>query len=317
MIAIVTGAAGFIGSSLSKQLLEDGHHVIGIDCLTTAYDVDQKIRNVNELVRYPRFQLTCTDLADHVPVGAIEEAEVVFHLAGQASVTASWGESFSTYARNNITATQRLLEACVGSGVRRFVYGSSSSVYGNARTLPTPETALPEPVSPYGVSKLGGERLCLAYHHAWGLPVTALRFFTVYGPAQRPDMAFHKLFRAALRGDPFTVWGDGTATRDFTFIDDIVAGLVQAGESDWNGVANLGGGHRTFVRTVISLVEELTGPIDVRYAGPAAGDVRDTSADVTLAQRAFGYRPDAELRRGLAAMHEWMVAAHDPEPTRA
>ncbi len=317
MIAIVTGAAGFIGSSLSRRLLDDGHQVIGIDCLTDAYDIEQKVRNVDALVCAPNFQLIYADLADEVPVASIHEADVVFHLAGQASVTASWGESFCSYARNNITATQRLLEACIGSGIRRFVYGSSSSVYGNAQTLPTPETAVPEPVSPYGVSKLGGERLAVAYHHAWGIPVTALRFFTVYGPAQRPDMAFHKLFRAALRGDPFTVWGDGTATRDFTYIDDIVAGLIQASRSEWSGVANLGGGHRTSVRTVLELVEELTGPIDIRYSGPAVGDVSDTAADVSVAHGAFGYCPASDLRHGLAAMHRWLSSTYDREPTRA
>ena len=317
MIAIVTGAAGFIGSSLSRRLLDDGHEVIGIDCLTHAYDVELKMRNLGSLVDRPNFQLLYSDLAEHVPTSSINGADVVFHLAGQASVTASWGDGFAPYAHNNVEATQRLLEGCVGAGLRRFVYGSSSSVYGNARSLPTAETALPQPVSPYGVSKLAGEHLCGAYHHSMGLPVTALRFFTVYGPAQRPDMAFHKLFRAALRGDPFYVWGDGTATRDFTFIDDIVTGLISAGTSDWNGIANLGGGHRTSVNDLLSLVAELTGPIDIRYEAPAAGDVQDTSADVSVAAAALDYQPTTDLRTGLASMHAWVAGTLDLEPTRA
>src|SRR6478609_9677650 len=178
MIAIVTGAAGFIGSSLSRRLLDEGHEVVGIDCLTHAYDVEQKMRNLGGLMDHPHFQLLYSDLAEHVPAASIQGADVVFHLAGQASVTTSWGDGFASYAHNNIEGTQRLLEACVGAGLRRFVYGSSSSVYGNACALPTPETVLPHPVSPYGVSKLAGEHLCRAYHHSWGLPVTALRFFT-------------------------------------------------------------------------------------------------------------------------------------------
>ena len=317
MIAIVTGAAGFIGSSLSRRLLDAGHTVVGIDCITRAYDVEQKMQNLGRLVDHPNFQLVSSDLAEHVPTGSIHEADVVFHLAGQASVTASWGDGFAPYAHHNIEGTQRLLEGCVGAGLRRFVYGSSSSVYGNARSLPTPETALPKPVSPYGVSKLAAEHLTFAYHSTWGLPVTALRFFTVYGPAQRPDMAFHKLFKAALRGDPFRVWGDGTATRDFTYIDDIVTGLVAAADADWDGVANLGGGHRTSVNHLLSLVEELTGPIDIRYEAPAAGDVQDTSADVRVAAAALGYHPTTSLRTGLAAMHSWAVGAFDREPARA
>jgi nucleoside-diphosphate-sugar epimerase len=317
MIAIVTGAAGFIGSSLSRRLLEGGDEVIGIDCMTAAYDRQQKAHNLEPLLDHPHFELLSPDLAEEVPADAVHAADVVFHLAGQASVTASWGAGFAPYAHHNIEATQRLLESCVGAGLRRFVYGSSSSIYGNAASLPTPETELPRPVSPYGVSKLAGEHLALAYHRTWDLPVTALRFFTVYGPAQRPDMAFHKLFKAALRGDPFRVWGDGTATRDFTFIDDIVTGLVAAADADWDGVANLGGGHRTSIRRLLALVEELTGPIDVRYEAPAAGDVSDTSADVRVAAAALGYHPSTDLRTGLAAMHRWAVHEFDRVPVRA
>lgn len=317
MIAIVTGAAGFIGSSLSRRLLGDGHVVVGVDCFTPSYDLGLKVANVEPLLAHANFELVTTDLADEVPVGHLADADVVFHLAGQASVTTSWGQGFEAYARNNVQATQRLLDACLGSHLQRFVYASSSSIYGDARTLPTPETALPEPVSPYGVSKLAGEHLCAAYHHCWDLPVTALRFFTVYGPGQRPDMAFHKLFRAALRGDPFWVRGDGSATRDFTFVGDIVDGLVAAAEHDWNGVANLGGGHRTSLRSLIELVQELTGPIDVRYGPLVAGDVRDTSANTDLAATVLGYQPATDLRTGLAAMHQWAAGLAQMEPSAA
>lgn len=305
MIAVVTGAAGFVGSSLSHRLLADGHSVVGIDCLTKTYDLALKTRNLDGLVDNPNFQLVYSDLAEHPPVGIVQDADVVFHLAGQASVTSSWGGAFGHYSRNNIDATQRLLEACIGSGIERFVYASSSAVYGEAMTLPTPETTLPRPISPYGVSKLAGEHLCHAYQRERGLPVTSLRFFTVYGPGQRPDMAFHRLFRAAHRNEQFSVRGDGTATRDFTYVDDVVDALVRAAGAGWDGVANVGGGHRVSLKEVIDMIQTLVGPIDIGYVPSAPGDARDTSADTSLARDIFGWEPQVSLEEGLATMATW------------
>ncbi|HEX2575302.1 MAG TPA: NAD-dependent epimerase/dehydratase family protein [Aquihabitans sp.] len=313
MIAIVTGAAGFIGSTLCRRLLADGHTVIGIDCLTKTYDLRFKTHNVDGLVDNPRFQLVYSDLAEHPPGGLVQDADVVFHLAGQASVTRSWGGSFTEYARNNIEATQRLLEACVDRGLQRFVYASSSSVYGDAMVLPTPETCLPRPISPYGVSKLAGEHLCHAYQRERGLPVTSLRFFTVYGPGQRPDMAFHRLLRSVYAGDPFPLRGDGTATRDFTYVDDVVDALVRAAGAGWDGVLNVGGGHRVSMAEVIDLVEDVAGPVDVQRGPTVAGDARDTSADTSLARDVLGWQPQVALRDGIEAMSVWATDLLRPE----
>lgn len=315
MFAVVTGAAGFIGSSLCRRLLLEGHTVVGIDCLTKNYDVALKTRNVDGLVDHPRFQLVYADLAEHPPAGLVLGADVVFHLAGQASVTRSWGTSFGEYARNNVEATQRLLEACVESGIDRFVYASSSSVYGDAMVMPTPETCLPRPISPYGVSKLAGEHLCHAYQREQGLPVTSLRFFTVYGPRQRPDMAFHRLFRAAHTGEPFTVRGDGRSTRDFTFVEDVVDALLAAAVAGWDGVANVGGGHRVALNDVIDVVQDLVGPIDVRYGPSVAGDAHDTSADTSLARDILTWTPRNGLEDGLAEMAVWAADLLRPEPS--
>ncbi|CAN5431703.1 NAD-dependent epimerase/dehydratase family protein [soil metagenome] len=315
MIAVVTGAAGFIGSTLSRRLLAEGHTVVGIDCLTKTYDLSLKTRNIDGLVDHDRFQLVYSDLAEHPPASLVQGADVVFHLAGQASVTRSWGPSFSEYTRNNIEATQRLLEACVTAGIDRFVYASSSSVYGDAMVMPTPETCLPRPISPYGVSKLAGEHLCHAYQREQGLPVTSLRFFTVYGPGQRPDMAFHKLFRAAHTGEPFTIRGDGTATRDFTYVDDVVDACIRAAGAGWDGVANVGGGHRVAVNEVVDIVQNIVGPMNIVHGPSVAGDAKDTSADTALARDIFGWVPKTSLRDGLESMALWAEDLLRPEPS--
>ncbi len=317
MIAVVTGAAGFIGSSLCRRLLDDGHAVTGVDCLTKTDGLEQKIRNLDGLVGREGFHLVYADLAEQPPSAVLHEADVVFHLAGEASVTRSWGPSFAAYARNNVEATQRLLDACVGAGLQRIVYASSSSIYGNALSLPTSESVLPRPISPYGVTKLAAEHLCHAYQSEQGLPITSLRFFTVYGPGQRPDMAFHRLFRAALNGETFTVRGNGSATRDFTYIDDVVDAVVRAGESSWNGALNIGGGQRVSMQEVLAMVQEEVGPISVDYGEAAAGDARDTSADTTLAQEILQWRPEVDLRSGISAMASWASDVFEPELSRS
>lgn len=313
VIAMVTGAAGFIGSTLSRRILEDGHEVVGVDCLTESYDPQLKTRNLEGLVDHPRFQLLATDLSRTIPRAMLHEVEVVYHLAGQASVTRSWGPHFADYVRNNVSATQDLLSACIGSNLRRFVYASSSSVYGDALEQPTTEMALPRPISPYGVSKLAGEHLCLAYHREQGLPVTCLRYFTVYGPRQRPDMGFHKLFRAAFEGTTFGIRGDGSSSRDFTYVDDAVDATYRAGTADWDGVLNIGGGSPVTLADAIAIVEDVAGEIDLVHGPTVAGDAHSTAADITRAAAVLGYRPATPLRTGLEAMGDWAADLYGRE----
>lgn len=305
MIAMVTGAAGFIGSTLSRRLLADGHEVVGVDCLTDAYDVELKSRNLDGLVDHHGFQLVCADLSRSMPWSVLQQVDVVYHLAGQASVTRSWGSSFADYTRNNVSATHELLTACTNADLHRFVFASSSSVYGNAAVQPTGEAVVPRPISPYGVSKLASEHLCLAFHQEMGLPVTCLRYFTVYGPRQRPDMGIHKLFRAAATGERFGVRGDGSATRDFTYVDDAVEATYRAGLADWDGVLNIGGGNPVSLAEVIEQVQVLAGPIDIVHGPPVPGDARDTAADIRLARQVLDYAPRTTLGEGLEAMARW------------
>lgn len=313
MIAMVTGAAGFIGSTLSRRLLADGHEVVGVDCLTDAYDVELKSRNLDGLIDHDGFQLVCADLSRTMPWSVLQQVDVVYHLAGQASVTRSWGTRFTDYTANNITATHELLTACVDAGLRRFVFASSSSVYGNAAVQPTAETVLPRPISPYGVSKLAAEHLCLAFHREMDVPVTCLRYFTVYGPRQRPDMGIHKLFRAAATGERFGVRGDGSATRDFTYVDDAVEATYRAGLGDWDGVLNIGGGNPVSLAEVIERVQAIAGPIDLVHGPTVPGDARDTAADIRLAERVLGYAPRTPLQEGLEAMGQWAKGLYGRE----
>lgn len=311
MIAMVTGAAGFIGSTLSRRLLADGHSVVGVDCLTDAYDVDLKARNLDGLIDQPDFHLICSDLSRATPGPLLQEVDVVYHLAGQASVTRSWGSHFADYTRHNIAATQDLLGACAAADLERFVFASSSSVYGDALTLPTGEGTLPRPISPYGVSKLAAEHLCLAFHRELGLPVTCLRYFTVYGPRQRPDMGMHRLFRAAHLGGTFSIRGDGSSTRDFTYVDDAVEATYRAGFCEWDGVLNVGGGNPVALHEVIDAVQGIAGPIDLEHVPMVAGDARDTAADISRARRVLDYEPRVSLQEGLEAMEGWAADLFD------
>jgi nucleoside-diphosphate-sugar epimerase len=315
VIVMVTGAAGFIGSTLSRRILDDGHDVVGVDCLTESYDPQLKTRNLEGLVDHPRFQLVAADLSRTVPRAMLHEVEVVYHLAGQASVTRSWGPHFADYTRHNIAATQDLLAACVASNIRRVVYASSSSVYGDALVQPTDEAALPRPISPYGVSKLAAEHLCLAYHREMGLPVTCLRYFTVYGPRQRPDMGFHKLFRAAFEGGTFGIRGDGSASRDFTYVDDAVEATYRAGLADWDGVLNIGGGSPVTLADAVDIVQEIVGPIRLEHTPTVAGDARSTAADISRATAVLGFHPSTPLRTGLENMAAWAADVYGRELT--
>lgn len=310
MRALVTGAAGFIGSTLSQALVDGGHEVVGVDCFLDYYPRATKEGNLATLRSSPRFRFVEASLVDADLGPLVDGVDWVFHQAAQAGVRSSWGEEFRIYSDNNVYATQRLLEACRSRPIRKLVYASSSSVYGDTDDLPMRETGLPRPVSPYGVSKLAAEHLVWLYSKNFGLPTVSLRYFTVYGPRQRPDMAFHRFIRAALEDTPIALYGDGEQSRDFTFVADIVAANVAAAESDVAGaVFNIGGGSRTTVNEVLATIAGIVGrEVRVERHDVQRGDVRHTSADMSAAQRLLGFAPRVPLAEGLRAQVEWQSA---------
>jgi nucleoside-diphosphate-sugar epimerase len=305
MRCLVTGVAGFVGSHLAERLVVEGHEVLGIDAFITAYPRELKDANLEALCRSPRFQLLEGDLSEIDLPTILAGREWVFHQAGQAGVRTSWGEHFSVYTQCNIVATQKLLEAAAHSPhLKRLVFASSSSVYGKTSQLPLSEGALPLPVSPYGVTKLAAEHLCMLYWHNYGVPVVALRYFTVYGPRQRPDMSFHIFGKALLCGQPIDVYGDGKQTRDFTYVDDIVTANVLAAETKLaeGVVMNIAGGSRISLLDAIDKMQDIARrKAHVRYLEEAKGDMRDTYADIATAERILGFRPKVELGQGLDA----------------
>jgi UDP-glucuronate 4-epimerase len=306
MSDVVTGVAGFIGSRLAARLLADGNEVIGIDCFTDYYDPARKRANVATLLDQPGFRLVELDLAEADVGDLVAGAACVFHLAAQPGVRGSWGPGFGPYVRNNIVATQRLLEAMRGSGAR-IAFASSSSIYGEAEGALTAEDTTPRPVSPYGVTKLSSEQLVMAYRRAAGLDARCVRYFTVYGPGQRPDMAFSRFIAAARRGEAVDLYGDGEQTRDFTFVADAVDATIRAGRVDDPGEAifNVGGGSNASVRDVLSILGGILGQtVKVRKLPPQPGDVRHTGADLTRARRVLDWRPTVSLEDGLRAQVE-------------
>jgi UDP-glucose 4-epimerase len=304
--ALVTGAAGFIGSHLVERLLRDGVTVTGVDCFTDYYDPALKRRNLESARAHPAFTLLELDLGG-ADLAALPEVDVVYHQAAQAGVRSSWGRDFEAYTHHNVLGTQRLLERYRDARLERFVYASSSSVYGDAERFPTAEDALPRPFSPYGVTKLAGEHLVLLYGRNFGLPVAALRYFTVYGPRQRPDMAFHRFCRALLRGEPIAVYGDGKQSRDFTFIDDAIEANVRAWtRSAPQGVYNVGGGSQVDVLEAIGILEQALGrKADLRFEPRPPGDPLRTRADATRLRADLDYVPRVSIRDGLAAEAAW------------
>src|SRR5713101_6611974 len=289
MKAVVTGAAGFIGSHLSERLLADGHEVVGIDCFTDYYRRARKEQNLEVAKSHRNFSFEELDLVDADLTAALDGADVVYHLAGQPGVRPSWGHQFDRYTRDNIIATQRLLEHLKGSRLKRLVFAGSSSVYGDAEAFPTRESALPRPVS--------------------------VRYFTVYGPRQRPDMAFARFMRALADGQPIEVYGDGEQTREFTYVSDAVEGTVKAATADVVGmVFNLGGGSRVTLNKVLATLEEIS-HLELRRENlPAApGDPRHTGASINLARERLGWEPRVALRDGLAKQWEWYQATRHGE----
>jgi|YNPNPStandDraft_1061719.scaffolds.fasta_scaffold03182_8 nucleoside-diphosphate-sugar epimerase len=309
MKCLVTGAAGFIGSHLAERLLKDGHRVVGLDAFTDAYPASFKEANISRIRTGGEFHLVRGDLAEADLERLVDGVDVVFHLAAQAGVRSSWGRDFQIYLSRNVLATQRLLEACRDRPLRSFVYASSSSVYGEQDAYPTPEEVLPRPLSPYGVTKLAAEHLCLLYWRNHQVPTVSLRFFTVYGPRQRPDMAFYRFLEASLKGEPITVYGDGEQSRDFTYVADIVEASLMAAEAGRQGsVYNIGGGSRATLLEALETIAEVTGRRPgVRFQEAQKGDARHTWADLTRAKEELGYQPKVSLREGIAKEFEWMV----------
>ncbi len=309
MKALVTGAAGFIGSHLSEALLAAGADVTGIDVFTDYYARAIKEQNLSGLKGQPKFTFVEDALQTMALDPVLEGVTHVFHLAAQAGVRKSWGDDFRIYTSHNVDATQRLLEAVKGRPLTRFVYASSSSVYGDGVPIPMREDTYLQPLSPYGVTKLAAEHLCHLYWANYGVPAVSLRYFTVYGPRQRPDMAFHRFILAAYEGRPVTLYGDGGQTRDFTFISDVVAANLAAGDRGRPGaVYNIGGGSRVSLLDVLELVGRLTGrALRIDRAETQKGDMRDTFAETSRARADLGWSPRYTLERGLAEECAWLA----------
>lgn len=320
MRAFVTGVAGFVGSSLAERLLSDGHEVIGIDSFTDYYEIARKRSNVESLLANQRFTLVEEDVLDADLDAHLGGVSWVFHQAGQPGVRKSWGSEFAIYTRANVDATQQLLEAVRRNGhVTRVVYASSSSVYGDAERYPTLETDRPQPMSPYGVTKLAAEHLCSLYAANFGVPTVSLRYFTVYGPRQRSDMAFTRFTRAAALGDPITIYGTGEQIRDFTFVDDVVEANIRAAQSDVapGSVYNVAGGSSISVNDVLSLLEGISGTqLNVNYIEKIAGDVFRTGGSTERISRELGWAAKVPLETGLTRHFEWAVRTFSHELVR-
>lgn len=308
MKALVTGAAGFIGSNLCQKLLLAGYEVTGIDSFLDYYPRWVKELNVAAWKDLPYARFLEQDLLEADWPALLNGIDVVFHLAAQAGVRASWGKSFLIYTKNNIEATQLLLEASKQAKLQKFVFASTSSVYGDTEEIPMKEDSVVKPVSPYGVTKLAAEGLCYLYWKNYGVPCTALRFFTVYGPRQRPDMAFYRFLLAALEGRTITIFEDGNQTRDFTYVDDIVNGTILAATRGRDGRSyNLGGGSRITVNEVLKILGEVIGRTpEVVYSERQKGDMRHTFASTARAQEDLGYVPSVQLQEGLSREYQWL-----------
>jgi UDP-glucose 4-epimerase len=319
--ALVTGCAGFVGSHLTEALLADGCEVVGVDCFSDNYAVAEKLANLAQARAHDGFELHPVDLATADAPRILDGCDVVFHLAAEPGVRTSWGRRFDRFVHNNVEATQRLLEALRTRPGTRLVYASSSSVYGESERLPTHEDAPPRPLSPYGVTKLAGEQLCRVYHVNHDVEAVALRFFTVYGPRQRPDMAFRRFCEAAARGGSIELFGDGRQSRDFTYVTDVVTAIraAAAAEGASGRAYNVGGGAPVSLNAALEQLASIAGrPLDVQRAGRESGDVLHTAADVTRARDELGFEPVTDLETGLRAEFEWVVQrAGDVPPLAA
>ncbi len=306
MKCLVTGAAGFIGSHLCEKLLNSGFSVIGVDSFTDYYPKEFKEKNLESLLKAKNFDFIKEDINNLDLKRYVANCHYLFHLAAQAGVRDSWGDNFSIYTRNNIESTQKILETCKSHKLKKIVYASSSSVYGNTPDLPMKETSHLSPYSPYGVTKLAAENLCSLYHKNYGLPVVSLRYFTVYGPRQRPDMAFHKFLKAVGENRPLKIYGSGEQTRDFTYIDDIVKANISAAEKGLPGeIYNLGGGNQKKLSDIFPILSKICGKkIKTKKIDRQKGDVNHTYASISKAKTDLSYNPQVKLEEGLE--QEWL-----------
>lgn len=306
MRAVVTGVAGFIGSQLAEALGARGDEVVGVDAFSPYYSVKRKRANLDALVDDDTFTLVEGDINELDLEALLDGADVVFHLAGQPGVRASWGQEFDVYLAQNVLTTQKLLEAVKAMNIERFVLASSSSVYGRAERFPTRESDMPRPVSPYGVTKAAAEQLCHLYEKAFGINSVILRYFTIFGPRQRPDMLFSRFIASALDRRSLTIIGDGRQSRDFTYVADAVAATIAAAETGIPGrTYNIAGGRRATVLEVVELLEKLVGrPLARDHVDPVPGDPRKTGADTSAAKRDLAYSPSVTLEDGLARQLE-------------
>lgn len=310
--ALVTGAAGFIGSWLVERLLAEGREVVGVDCFTDYYSRDLKEANVARAREDTRFSLQELDLSTDPLDGLLAGVDDVFHLAAQAGVRGSFGDGFERYVRWNVLATQRLLEEAVASPVSSFVYASSSSVYGSEPPAPTTESTPRHPISPYGMTKLATEEIAKVYHRNHGIPAVGLRYFTVYGPRQRPDMAFCRFISRALAGEPLEIYGDGRQVRDFSYVDDAVTATIAATRGRPGAVYNISGGAPVELSAAVALIAELLDhDVQVNLHRASMGDALRTHADISLAARDLGWAPKTPLRDGLAAQLGWIDSLRD------
>ncbi len=305
---LITGVGGFIGSTLAEKLLESGGIVRGVDCFTDYYSPEIKRNNIKKSLSNPNFELIEADLAEAELTELFNDVEYVFHLAAQPGVRKSWGKDFQIYIDQNIKATQRMLEETAKHPVKKIVYASSSSVYGETKQLPMKEDIFVEPVSPYGVTKLAAENLFQLYHRAFGVPAVSLRLFTVYGPRQRPDMAFNKFMKLILKNEPLEIFGDGKQTRDFTYVEDVADAFISASLKGKPGaVYNIGGGNRISLIDLIELLGEVTGKkIKVNHIEAQKGEMTHTYANCEKAVRDLDYSPAFDLKKGLKNEWDWI-----------
>lgn len=306
---LITGVAGFIGSHLAKKFLELNYCVKGIDNLNNYYSPEIKKNNLKPLLKNQNFCFIKKDLIKADLDFLLKNVDYIFHIAAYSGVRKSWGNSFKLYLQNNVLVTQMLLEKIKeNKNIKKFVFASSSSIYGNTNVFPTNENAFLNPISPYGISKLAAEKLCNAYYENYDIPLIAFRYFTVYGPGQRPDMAFHRFIKAILNNEEIIIFGNGKQTRDFTFIDNIVNANIKAIKTKIKGkVFNIGSGEKINVNDVIKKLEKIIQKkAKIKYIEKQKGDVENTFADITSAKKLLNYAPINNLDEGLYQEYEWI-----------
>ena len=307
--AIITGVAGFIGSSLAEKLLKDNFKVIGIDNFTNYYSPHIKEKNIENCLKNTNFSFIHQDL-DSLDLSTIfESAEYIFHLSAQPGVRASWGKEFTVYVKNNISVTQKILESLKNNTtLKKFIFASSSSVYGNQSSIMNEDMSLTKPVSPYGVTKLAAENLVNLYFKNYEIPTISLRYFTVYGPRQRPDMAFSRFFRSIIKDKKLTIFGNGEQARDFTYVDDVVDATINAATSDSVGeILNVGGGSIFSLTQIIEFMKEITEKeLEINFEKEQKGDVKYTNADISKSKKLINYKPSRDIKYGLTQQYEYI-----------